>query len=210
MSNAAQITTDSTDTLSAIDAAIAKAKERRAARGADAVSSDTSKTRSKEERDAARKAAAEQRAAAREAKRAAKASAPAKKAHMTKVEKAGSKLPQLALELGDIFKNVTENFTSEQVTALALHLQHFNRVQATTRALTTGELKVGQVVRITGGDPRYIGATGTIETLRRIRVFVAVAGVKKPVYLFTSEVEPVAGGQELPAAEASASTGTNG
>lgn len=195
---------DTTTQIDSIDAAIAKAKAR---------ASDRKKSGAEPaDRDAARQAAAEQRRAEREARKAAKASIQKPTAHMTKVEKAGAKLPSLGAVARNIFDEVTTNLSSEQRTALALHLQHFNRVQATTRALTAGDLKVGQLVTITGGDPKYIGMTGAIETLRRIRCFVAVPGVKKPVYLFTSDVEPTegAGEQVIIADLDEAATGTEG
>lgn len=193
MSNAEQITDTTDSTLSAIDAAIAKAKERRDARKAG--QSETTVTRSKEEREAYR----EQLRSEREARKAAKASVSKPVVHMTKVEKAGARLPNLGTVAQSTFDEVVRTLNPEQLTALALHIQHFNRVQATTQALTAGDLKVGQLVRITGGDPKYIGMTGAIETLRRIRCFVAVPGVRKSIYLFVSECEPVTmSGTSLP------------
>lgn len=189
-------------TVSAIDAAIAAAKERAAARG---------QKPSREEREAARKAAAVTRAVDRAARKAAAGQKPT--AHMTKVEKAGAKLPSLGAVAQGTFDEAVRTLNSEQRTALALHLQHFNRVQATTQALSPVDLKLGQLVRITGGDPKYIGMTGAVETLRRIRCFVTVPGFRKPVYLFTSDVEPVDGGEEQVVVldpEESSATGTGG
>lgn len=182
--------------IDAIDAAIAKAKSRAAER--------TKNKPTAEERAEAKA----QRDAERQARKAAKAAQPKPTAHMKKVANAAAKLPGLNDSTRSIFDEAVTNLSAEQLTALALHLQHHNRVQATTRATGGVELKVGQVVRITGGDPKYIGMTGAIETLRRIRCFVAVPGAKRPVYIFTSECEPVAGGQELPETEQVAETGT--
>lgn len=205
--NSAEQTTDTT--ISAIDAAIAKAKERRANK-----EKGTSPKASKEERDASRKAAADKRAEERAARKAAKASTPKPTAHMTKVDKAGARLPNLGAVAQSTFDEAVRTLNSEQRTALALHLQHFNRVQATTRALSAADLKVGQLVRITGGDPKYIGMTGAVETLRRIRCFVTVPGVRKPVYLFVSDVEAVEGtGEQVIIAdleEEASATGTEG
>lgn len=185
-------------TINAIDAAIAKAKARRAEAGS----------------AEGRKAAQEARAAERAARKAAKQAQAKPTAHMTKVEKAGARLPSLGAVAQSTFDEVVRTLNSEQRGALALHIQHFNRVQATTRALTSGDLKVGQLVRITGGDPKYIGMTGAVETLRRIRCFVTVPGAKKPVYLFTSDVEAVTdSGDEvivLDMQESPAATGTEG
>ncbi|NCA17249.1 MAG: hypothetical protein EBS90_09445 [Betaproteobacteria bacterium] len=197
------VNTDSNDTLSAIDAAIAKAK----ARASERKSKGTQV--SPEERQASRVAAKAERERIRANKADNKPTA-----HMTKVQKAGARLPSLGKVAQSTFDEVVRTLNSEQLTALALHIQHFNRVQATTRALTSGDLKVGQLVRITGGDPKYIGMTGAVETLRRIRCFVTVPGAKKPVYLFTSDVEAVTdSGDEvivLDMQESPAATGTEG
>ena len=112
--------------------------------------------------------------------------------HMTKVEKAAGKLPQLNDEAKKILGEVTTNFSRDQVTAIALHLQHFNRVKATERAINQ-KIEVGDQVRILGGESKYTGMTGEVVKARRIRCFVKVAGVKKEVYCFTSDVEKLAG-----------------
>lgn len=181
--------------IDAIDAAIAKAKARAANR-----TKETSSV-TPEEREASRQAAKAERARIAEARKAAKAQ-DSHPAHMKKVENAAARLPSLGEVAQTTFEEITRTLNSEQRTALALHIQHFNRVQSTINATKGVDLKVGQVVRIIGGDPKYIGMTGAIETLRRIRCFVTVPGAKKPVYVFTSEVEPVSEvGEELPATE---------
>jgi hypothetical protein len=219
-----QTTTESTTKLSAIDKALAAAKARAAARinldddapkaKADKPSKepkakketapDAAKQQKKEALEAARAAAKAKRDAEREARRAAKtADAGSKKsAHMKKVEKAGSKLPQLNSAAEEHFNELTTNLSRAQVAALALHLQHFNRVKATEMAAGRS-YKQGQPVRIVGGDPKFIGMQGTIDSARPLRCFVNVPGVRKPVYLFTSDIEPV---EEAPLA----ATGTDG
>jgi len=219
-----QTTTESTTKLSAIDKALAAAKARAAARinldddapkaKADKPSKepkakketapDAAKQQKKEALEAARAAAKAKRDAEREARRAAKtADAGSKKsAHMKKVEKAGSKLPQLNSAAEEHFNELTTNLSRAQVAALALHLQHFNRVKATEMAAGRS-YKQGQPVRIVGGDPKFIGMQGTIDSARPLRCFVNVPGVRKPVYLFTSDIEPV---EEAPLA----ATGTEG
>ena len=219
-----QTTTESTTKLSAIDKALAAAKARAAARinldddapkaKADKPSKepkakketapDAAKQQKKEALEAARAAAKAKRDAEREARRAAKtADAGSKKsAHMKKVEKAGSKLPQLNSAAQEHFNELTTNLSRAQLAALALHLQHFNRVKATEMAAGRS-YKQGQSVRIVGGDPKFIGMQGTIDSARPLRCFVNVPGVRKPVYLFTSDIEPV---EEAPLA----ATGTEG
>lgn len=222
-----QTTTDSNlDTkLSAIDKALAAAKARKAAMdGADASTTrvekaekpakakastqpDFSKQQKKEALAAAREAAKAKRTAEREQRKATKAAAKAsdngKPAHMKKVDRAAERLPSLNEATQLIFNEATVNLSAGQLTALALHIQHFNRVKATERALGQ-KIEAGVQVTIIGGDPKYIGKTGTVSKAQRIRCYVDVPGVKKPVYLFTSDV------QSFVAEEAPAATGTDG
>ena len=199
--------------MSAIDRALAAAKARKAAKESGETSvSDTLPTVTVTEEDLksdlgrealkAARAAEKQvklakleeeriaRRAARAAKKAAREAASAKPAHMKKVERAASKLPNLSSEAQVTFSDITSNFSGEQITALALHLQHHQRVTATTRAVNT-KLAVGQSVRIVGGDPKHLGKTGTVDRVQRIRCYVAVAGMEKPLYCFTSDVSVV-------------------
>lgn len=219
-----QTTTESTTKLSAIDKALAAAKARAAARinldddapkakadkppkepkAKKETQPDFAKQQKKEALNLARAAAKAKRDAEREARRAAKAAdaGSKKSAHMKKVEKAGSKLPQLNAAAQEHFNELTTNLSRAQLAALALHLQHFNRVKATEMAAGRS-YKQGQSVRIVGGDPKFIGMQGTIDSARPLRCFVNVPGVRKPVYLFTSDIEPV---EEAPLA----ATGTEG
>lgn len=216
-----ETTTESTTKLSAIDKALAAAKARAAVRaGAETTIQQNNlqpkakkethpafeKAQKAEALKASRDAAKAVRDADREARRAAKTAASENEAkkgtHMKKVDKAGSKLPSLSESAQLTFNEITTNFGREAVAAIALHLQHFNRVKATE--LAAGRTyKQGQVVRITGGDPRYIGLQGTVDAARPLRCFINVPGFRKPVYLFTSDIEPVT---EEPAT----ATGTEG
>jgi len=199
------------EAVTELDKALAKAKNRRAAStGTTATEkpakapkaekepsapkrprlTDEQKAARETEKQAARTARKAERDAARQAKKAAK-DASKQPAHMRKVAKAAEKLGPLgneALEL--LFSEITANYTAAQVAKLSAHLQHFNRVKATERALTQ-RIEAGQQVRIVGGDSRFIGQVGTVSKAQRIRCYVEVEGSKKPVYLFTSDVEPV-------------------
>ena len=192
--------TDTLNTkLSAIDKALAAAKARKAAKADSieetAASLETPKVKIKKT-DADRAQKALEREARqielksqREARKAAKEKEKqAKPAHMKKIDRAAGKLPALNDQLQLLFNEATTNFGAAQLTALALHLQHFNRVKATERALGQ-KLESGVSVRIIGGDPKFIGMTGTVSKAQRIRCYVEVSGVNKPVYLFTSDVE---------------------
>jgi len=205
-------TQDLNTKLSAIDKALAAAKARKAASAStsapmsDEASAEQPTVKVKKsdadkaQRIADREARKAQRDAERAARKAAKASQPKGPAHMKKLDRAAGKLPSLNDQMQLTFNEVTTNFSAEQITSLALHLQHFNRVKATERALGQ-KVETGFQVRIIGGDPRFIGMTGTVNKAQRIRCYVDIPGVRKPVYLFTSDVEVVT---------SQAATGTNG
>lgn len=204
-------------TVSAIDKAIAAAKARAAgkAKPADKPPVDAVRPTS-EERQALRAEAKAKRDAERAERKAAKVTPRAVPVHMTKVQKAAGRLPSLSQEIAKVFDEVTTNFGREQITALSLHLQHHNRVSATIKATVAQPLKVGQVVRIVGGDPKFYGMTGALDRVQRIRCYVSVPGTKRPVYCFTSDVEvvneegssiPTSNEEDEPAATA---TGTEG
>jgi hypothetical protein len=194
-------------TLSKIDAALKAAEARKAAKVAAAGGNaskvagaskpaakkvsltDTEKAAKVAARDADRTAKKAVRDAARAEKKAAK-EANRKPAHMLKVMKAAAKLPKLNSSAEETVNDITSNYSRDQINAISLHLQHFNRVKATERALTQ-KVEAGMQVRICGGDPRFIGMTGVVAQSQRIRCYVTVPGAKKNVYLFTSDVEAV-------------------
>ena len=111
-----------------------------------------------------------------------------KQPHMKKIEKAFSTLPVINDETQLVINGITSSFSAAQITAIALHLQHFNRVKATERALNQ-TLTQGQRIRIVSGVQKYVGMVGTVDRAQRIRCFVSIPGVHKLVYLFTSDVE---------------------
>lgn len=140
---------------------------------------------------AERKAASDAKRAAVKAEREAKAQ-PRGPAHMKKVDKAAARLPALSAEAQTKLNEIRLSLGLVDMTVLALHMQHHVRVAATSKAHGRKFVN-GQGVRIVGGDPRYIGQVGTIDQARNIRCFVNVPGVKKPVYVFTSDIEPSEG-----------------
>jgi hypothetical protein len=115
---------------------------------------------------------------------------------MKKIASAANKLPTLTDTAQLLFNEATTNFSAEQLTALALHIQHFNRVKATERALNQRVVQ-GTQVRIIGGDPKFIGMTGSVTKAQRIRCYVTVPGVKREVYCFTSDIEVLEATQAL-------------
>jgi len=189
--------------ISAIDKALAAAKARRAAKeAAGALEPSASEARGtaavahvapafaaqqkKEALALARETARAAREAAREAKRSSRA--PKGETHMKKVKRAEERLPSLSEAAQALFNQSTVSLPAAELSALALHIQHYNRARATERAVSA-EVKVGTQVRIIGGDPRFVGKTGPITKVQRIRCFVEIPGREKPVYLFTSDVE---------------------
>jgi hypothetical protein len=183
--------------LSAIDKALAQAKARKAIKdsspppaGDDVQTFTVQKTDdNKALKLAEREARRAQIAKEREERKAAKAAAqPKGPAHMKKIASAANKLPSLSDSTQLLFNEATTNLSRDQLTALALHIQHFNRVKATERALDQRVVQ-GTPVRIIGGDPKFMGMTGTVTKAQRIRCYVTVPGVKREVYLFTSDVE---------------------
>jgi hypothetical protein len=194
--------------MSEIDQAIQKAKDRKATKSgmAGAPATATTKAPKAEKPEAPKKARVTdeekaQRLVARDAERAerktARDAARAEKlaartanrspAHMKKVQKAAERLAPLSDAASLIFNEATTNLTAADLTNLALHVQHFNRVKATERALGQ-KIEAGQTVTVIGGDSRYIGKTGIVAKAQRIRCYVDIAGFSKPAYLFTSDV----------------------
>jgi hypothetical protein len=207
-----------TENLSKIDALIAAARQRKAAReaaGEDApapekkqrvpkAAKEPKEPKAKKEKvvdeeavaqkaaeRAQRKAQIEQDRAVRLLRQAWRAERDANKpkraAHMSKLERAEAKLPPMTGMAHQEYNDIIVNFSRGEIAALALWLQHYNRAAATERAVSA-KLEIGDQVTITGGDPKWIGKTGTVSEVRRIRCFVEVEGVAKPIYLFTSDV----------------------
>jgi len=161
---------------------------------------DEQKAEREQARAAERAVAKEARAKAR-AERVAKREAEKKAPHMKKIERAASRLPVLSETSQLMFNDVTANLAAADVAALALHLQHFNRVNSTQMAVGATKVAVGDQVTVVGGDPRFVGKTGVVSKAQRIRCYVTVEGMKKDLYLFISDVR---------VAEVAAETGTNG
>lgn len=192
--------------INKIDQAIAAAKARKAMKtgttdGAAATAAKPAKAvpppakpKATDEEKAAKLAAREQERAdnkakrdAERAKKLAERSAAKSPAHMKKVQKAAERLSPLGQAATLLFNEATAGLSASDLAVLALHIQHFNRVKATERALGQ-KVTAGTKVTIVGGDSRYIGKSGTVTKAQRIRCYVTVEGSTKPIYLFTSDV----------------------
>ena len=140
----------------------------------------------------AREAARVKRAADREARGSAKGPAPdGRPTHMKKVDRARSKCPPLSSPAEALFDEATKNLSLPQLDALSQHLAVHVRAGRTLRAVSIAQLPLGANVRITGGEPKYIGAVGTVVHSSSLRAKVEVPGLRKPVYIYTGEAEPV-------------------
>jgi hypothetical protein len=139
----------------------------------------------------------EERKAKKEAEKAAKAAAKtAKSANLSKVEKAKAKLPLLSDGATESYDLAVRDLNKGEIAALALHLQHYLREQATI-ASAGAKFAVGQLVTvINSSDPRIIGKTAEITQTHRIRVHAKVEGFKGEFYLFNADVAPLAGASE--------------
>ena len=65
-----------------------------------------------------------------------------------------------------------------------------------SRALASNEdnkLAEGDEVKILSGNHKFIGKNAVVTKVRRVRVFVRPEGIDKSVYLFRSDVAPIAG-----------------
>jgi hypothetical protein len=191
-----------------IDKAVNAAAARKAAKAAKAPTTTDAAAPAKpkltpEERAARVQARAEEAAAKKAERDAARAAKKAEQEanrtvpHLSKVNRAAEKLGAMSESATLLFNEATANLTAADITVLAAHLNHHNRAAATVLA-TEANVNVGDTVRITGGDPRFIGQEGTITRSARIRCYVDV-GAEKPVYAFSSDVMVL---QAAPVAEA--------
>jgi hypothetical protein len=164
-----------------IEEVIAAAKARKAER--EAGMGDPVKEKISKEDRSARK---EQMLSEREARKASRAEKPVK----LKVKKTAPDLSPLIGPMEATYSEITSNFNQSQITSLVQHLQRHNRLRSVEMSASS-PVKEGMNVKIVNGDPKFIGMTGTVTESRRIRCFVNVPGAKKPVYCFTSDVEPI-------------------
>jgi hypothetical protein len=175
------------------EAAKAKREEEREAKKAEREKAKAEKAAAREKAKAEKKAAREAKKAEREAAR--KARTP----HMGKVAKAAERLPDLNEDVTKTLEDLVKTYDLPTLTGLAAHIQHRVRVEATKASLGV-KLEEGQSVTVIAGDPRYIGQTGKVSKVQRIRCYVELPGVEKPVYLFTADVTPATAQKKAAAA----------
>lgn len=189
--------------MSAIEMALAAAKARKAAKEAVGIEDEASRPKRTETASAVRaekqaqiaaeraerKAAREAQKVLRDAERATTKAAGS--AHMKKVENARARLPQLSAEAELTYNEIIGNYSGPTVAAIADHLKLYVRLSATQRASAGAAIPVGTTVRIVGGDSKYIDSVGVVTKSQKLRSFVKVEGVRKDVYVFTSDLSVV-------------------
>ena len=114
-------------------------------------------------------------------------------AHLAKVEAFGKALPTPSAAVIELLE-LARALSTGDMNVLATHIAFDARKRATIIASSNAKacpIKEGDRVKIiaASGNPRFIGQVGTVTRANRIRIFVQLATVKHPVYLFSSEVE---------------------
>ena len=114
-------------------------------------------------------------------------------AHLAKVEAFGKGLPTPSAAVIELLE-LARALSTGDMNVLATHIAFDARKRATIIASGNAKsrlIKEGDRVKIiaASGNPRFIGQVGTVTRANRIRIFVQLATVKHPVYLFSSEVE---------------------
>lgn len=105
----------------------------------------------------------------------------------------GKVLPTLSDDTNDAF-NAFKTLEASDRTAFIANATEFMRAEASkVSKAAAASLEVGAQVRIVSGSAKHLNKVGTITEARRVRVFVAVEGSEKPIYLFASDVIPVEG-----------------
>lgn len=115
-------------------------------------------------------------------------------AHMSKVDKVANLLPQLSTDASVLF-TAANNMASADICALVAHLNIAIRKRGivSSASSTSGKLSVGDQVRIRSSqtNPRFIGMTGTVAKVQRIRCYVRLEGRDKDDYFFITDCEQV-------------------
>jgi hypothetical protein len=132
-------------------------------------------------------------------------------AHLAKVDKVAGQLPALSEDATAVVA-AASNMSTADICSTIAHLQIAVRRRgivaiAQGQARGDGKLEPGGRVRIKSSqNPRFIGATGTLDKVQRIRCYVKLDGKEyaerdgRPTgdYFFTSDVEllsaPASGG----------------
>lgn len=112
-------------------------------------------------------------------------------AHMSKVNKVAAQLPALSPDAQLLF-TAANNMASADINSLVSHLNISIRrrgVQAIAQGSTgPSSLKVGDRVTIRSGQPRFVGQSGVVSKVQRIRCYVRLDGRNKDDYFFIADI----------------------
>lgn len=111
--------------------------------------------------------------------------------HQAKLDRARSQLPELNEAEQYFFDKLVGELPPGQLEKVSAHLAFHVRQTQTANAVET-TLTVGQTVRIVSGNQKHLGKVGVVSRAQRIRCYVNVPNVDREIYLFTSDVEPIA------------------
>jgi hypothetical protein len=106
---------------------------------------------------------------------------------MKKVNNARAKLPALNGESTKMYDEILSSFSVAQIEALSSHLALGARAKKTEAATRAPRLPLGAMVRVSGGDPRYIGKVGTVVHSQKLHAKVEVPGMSRLVYIYNGE-----------------------
>lgn len=109
-----------------------------------------------------------------------------KAAKPNKLDRVANSLP----ELSDEAKQVIASIPVGEESAVAQHLQFSLRAVATAKS-SDADLAVGQLVRVNGGHPKFVGALAKVTDVRRIRCYVQLLDSDRVLYLLLGDVEPI-------------------
>lgn len=115
-----------------------------------------------------------------------------KPAHLAKVERAQSELPELSVDADEVFASALE-LSNGGLSNLIAHLQLELRRRAITA--TNDEIApnfaIGDEVTIVGSsNPKFLGKIGVVERVQRIRCYVKFDDREKADYFFKNDCQP--------------------
>lgn len=115
-------------------------------------------------------------------------------AHLVKVQKFINNLPQMSEEATTVF-NTAKTLSTTDINVLVAHLTAETRIRGVNASSSTSgkvDLKVGDAVQVVSGNQtKFIGKTGTLTRVQRIRCYAKFDEYEKEGYFFLSDVELV-------------------
>ena len=112
----------------------------------------------------------------------------------SKLERTFMNLPELNKDAKDIVE-LAKVLHENDMNCIIKHLQYYikqatHKKVADIRTTVRNPVIPGDVVKIVGGDPSYVGKIGIVDRVQRVRCFVEI-DQRKPVYIYLSDVEVI-------------------